>query len=353
MSETNEEAPSLSTRTKAVLGIGGGIALVAVVAFFLLGGAENVPGIKNLVEPATCPLTGEEPQDEAVLDRPAVAVKIENASVAYPLSGLEKADVVYEEAVEGGVTRFMAIYHCTDAAKAGPVRSARAIDPAIMIPTTRILAFSGANEPVMQALGDSEVVIVDEDSAETAMRRIERPGISLEHTLYANTGGSRKVGQKEFDEAPSGDGFEFGELEGKTKKATTVQIDFSAATSITYEFQGDRYLRSQGGEPFVAETGKQIAVDNVLVEEHEVNFSEIEDVAGNPSLEIADETGSGRAVLFRDGKAVVGTWTREELEGLVRFETKSGDTMLLTPGSTWIHLVPSQKGDVKGSFSYE
>ncbi len=343
----------MSSRTKAILGIGGGIAALAVVAFFLFGGAENVPGIRALVEPKTCPLTGEEPDDEAILDRPAVAVKIENASVAYPLSGLEKADVVYEEAVEGGVTRFMAIYHCTDAEKAGPVRSARAVDPAIMIPTTKILAFSGANEPVMQALGESDVVIVDEDSADSAMRRVERPGISLEHTLYANTAGSRKVGQKEFDEAPSGDGFEFGDTEGKTKKASTVQIDFSAATSITYEFQGGAYLRSQAGQPFVAETGKQISVDNVMIEEHEVNFSEIKDIAGNPSLEIADETGTGRAVLFRDGRAIVGTWTREELEGTVRFETKSGDTMLLTPGSTWIHLVPSQEGDVKGSFSYE
>ncbi|MGI8708323.1 MAG: DUF3048 domain-containing protein, partial [Actinomycetota bacterium] len=153
----------MSNRTKAILGIGGGIAVLAVVAFFLFGGAEKVPGIRGLVAPKTCPLNGEEPDDEAILDRPAVAVKIENASVAYPLSGLEKADVVYEEAVEGGVTRFMAIYHCADAAKAGPVRSARAVDPAIMIPTTKILAFSGANEPVMQALGDSEVVIVDED----------------------------------------------------------------------------------------------------------------------------------------------------------------------------------------------
>ena len=121
--KTNEEATSLSSRTKAILGIGGGIAVLAVVAFFLFGGAEKVPGIRNLVEPKTCPLTGEEPDDEAILDRPAVAVKIENASVAYPLSGLEKADVVYEEAVEGGVTRFMAIYHCTDAEKAGPGKS--------------------------------------------------------------------------------------------------------------------------------------------------------------------------------------------------------------------------------------
>ena len=343
----------MSSRAKAILGIGGGIAVLAVVVFVVLR-AEDVPVLGRFVQPKTCPLTGEEPKDEGILDRPAVAVKIENAAVAYPLSGLEKADIVYEEAVEGGVTRFMAIYHCADASKAGPVRSARAVDPAIMIPTTKILAFSGANEPVMEALGQNDVVVVDEDSADSAMRRIDRPGISLEHTLYANTAGTRKVGLKDFDEPPSGDGFEFGDLEGKTKKATTVQIVFSAATSITYEFQGGAYLRSQAGEPFVDESGDQIAVDNVLIEEHVVNFSDtIKDVAGNPSLEIADETGSGRAVLFRDGKAVVGTWNREELEGPVRFETKSGDTMLLTPGSTWIHLVPSQKGEIKGSFSYE
>jgi hypothetical protein len=343
----------LSTNAKRALAIGGGVLALAVGAFLLLGGRDDNPILEAITPgPETCPLTGEEPRDEAALDRPAVAVKIENAAVAYPLSGLEDADVVFEEVVEGGITRFMAVYHCTDSAKAGPVRSARSIDPAIMLPITRLLAFSGANAPVMDALKEHDVVVLDESSANGGLRRVEREGVSSEHTLYANSGRLRRIGEKDFDDAPDGI-FDFGDREGRSRKAQTITINFSGASTVGYEWSGGEWLRTQDGESFVAESGDQIAVDNVLVESHEVNLSDtIVDVAGNPSTEIADETGTGRAVLFRDGRAILGTWTRESVEDAVAFETRSGDEMVFAPGSVWIHLVPNGKGEVKGSFEY-
>jgi Protein of unknown function (DUF3048) N-terminal domain/Protein of unknown function (DUF3048) C-terminal domain len=339
---------------RQIIAIVGGIAALAVGAFIVLSGdADEVPGLGRVLAPPTCPLTGVEPRNDALLERPAVAVKIENASVAYPLSGLEDADVVYEELVEGGITRFMAIYHCSDSPKVGPVRSARLVDAAIMTPTTKILAFSGANAPVMKALGQADVVQVTETAAGGAMKRIPRPGLTSEHTLYADTDAVRKIGAKKFSDPPPGDQYEAGELQGPSKKATSVEINFSGATSVTYRFAKGRWLRSQNGSSFEDDSGKQITVENVLIEEHEVNLSEsIVDVAGNPSVEIEDETGSGRAVLFRNGRAITGRWTRESVEGGVSFKTKSGDQMVFAPGSIWIHLVPSGKGEVKGSFSF-
>jgi hypothetical protein len=335
--------------------IGGGVLVLALGAFFLLGSRDAaLPGIGRVLEPPKCPLTGEEPADEALLERPAVAVKVENAAVAYPLSGLEKADIVYEEAVEGGITRFMAIYHCRNASKAGPVRSARLIDPAIMTPTTRLLAFSGANQPVVDALRKADIVMIQESDAGAAMRRVPRAGITAEHTLYANSAKLRRLGADEFKEAPPGDSFGFGEIGEVGRRARSVTINFSGATEIVYTYDDGRWLRTQNGSPFETESGKQIAVDNVLLEEHRVVFSRsIVDAAGNPSIEIADPTGSGRAVLFRNGRAIRGRWIRESVEDAVRFETSSGDPMMLKPGTTWVELVPSGKGDVKGSFTYE
>jgi hypothetical protein len=335
--------------------IGGGVLALALAAFFLLGSRDSgLPGLGRVLRAETCPLTGEEPRNEELLDRPAVAVKIENAAVAYPLSGLERADIVYEEAVEGGITRFMAVYHCGNTPKAGPVRSARLIDAAIMTPTTRLLAFSGANKPVLDALRRADIVMLQESDAGAAMSRIPRPGITSEHTLYANSAKLRKLGAKRFGDPPPGDSYSFGPLEGRSKRARRVTINFSGSTEVTYEHRDGQWLRSQNGEPFVVESGKQIAVDNVLLEEHEVNFSKsIFDVAGNPSIEIADPTGSGRALLFRDGRVIRGRWVRESIEGAVRFETRAGEVMILKPGTTWVELVPSAKGDVKGSFSYE
>jgi Protein of unknown function (DUF3048) N-terminal domain/Protein of unknown function (DUF3048) C-terminal domain len=334
--------------------IAGGVFVVAVVVFFLLGGGEEVPGLGAVLEPKTCPLTGEEPRSDKALDRAAVAIKVENAAVAYPLSGLEDADIVFEEAVEGGITRFLAVYHCNDTSKAGPVRSARLVDPAIMTPLTRVLAFSGANNPVMQALKKADVVAIQESEAGSAMQRIARAGISSEHTLYADSAKVRKVAAKRFSDPPEEGSYSFGDVPQGAKRATSVSISFSGATTIDYEWRDGRWLRSQNGAPFEAESGGQIAVDNVLIEEHEVNFSDtIVDVAGNPSVEIADVTGSGRAALFRNGRVIKGRWVRESVDDPVRFETRSGDDMVLQFGTTWVHLVPNGKGDVKGSFSYE
>jgi hypothetical protein len=105
----------------------------------------------------------------------------------------------------------------------------------------------------------------------------------------------------------------------------------------------------------MTEAGDQITVANVLIEEHEVVLSEtIVDVAGNPSLEIADEVGTGRAFLFRDGRMIKGTWSRDDVGDPTTFTTKAGDEMVFAPGSIWIELLPSEKGDqVKGSFSFD
>ncbi len=345
----------MSSKTKRRIGLGGSLVVLAGAIFFLLGNRPgDIPVLGAVLdpEPATCPLSGLEPKRESVLDRPAVAVKIENSAVAYPLSGLERAEIVYEELVEGGVTRFMAMYHCTDATKAGPVRSARMVDPAIMTPLTRILGYSGENDHVQRALEDAGIVRLDEDNGGAGLVRIERPGISFEHTLYANTPLLRRLGRKAYSDAPPDDVFEFGELEGSTRKAGEVVINFSSAGTLRYVWSDDGWLRFEGEAPFADESGAQIKVTNVVVEEHDVDLSSITDVAGNPSIEIADVVGEGRAVLFRDGRALKGRWIREEVEDPTRFVTKSGETMIFAPGSIWIHLVPSGRGEVKGSFSF-
>ncbi len=340
------------------MGIGGGVLVLAIGAFFLLGG-RDAPIVGDVIEaidpePAKCPLSGVEPTKESLTTRPAVAVKIENSSVAYPLKGLEQAEIVYEELVEGGITRFLAMYHCTDAVLAGPIRSARVVDPAIMTPTTYILAFSGANDHVFSRLDEAGIVQIEENAATPsgAMQRVET-GDSFEHTLFANTAGIRKLGRKSYGNAPPGDVYVFGDLpDGKFKKANEVTVTFSGFSVVSYTFDTGKYYRYQGGEPFMSDTGDQIAVENVLLELHAVNLSGPADVAGTAGTEIADVTGSGKAVLFRDGRAIPGVWVREAIEDPVRFQTKDGETMVLKPGKTWIHLVPNENGEVKGSFEF-
>ena len=346
----------MTSNAKRAAIIGGGVLVLAGGIFFVLTNREvieDVPIVGDALAPdPECPLTSLDPDRESRVERPAVAIKIENNPVAYPLSGLEDAEIVYEEPVEGGLTRFMAIYHCTDSAHAGPVRSARIVDPPIMLPYTRILGAAGGNDIVIDALNDAEIVTIDETKAGDAMSRMDRPGVTADHTLYADTAAVRQLGRKQYDDTPPDDLFEFGDLQGTGRRARSVTLTFSAGAIVTYDYNGERWERSDGDAPLVNEAGEQIEVDNVIIEEHTVNHSDrLGDVLGTPSPEIEDVTGSGRAFLFRDGRVFAGRWTRESEDEPVRFETKDGEAFVLHPGTTWIELLPDKQGDLKGAFS--
>src|SRR3989337_1031617 len=197
----------MTSTAKKGIAIGAGVLLLAGGAFFLLKNKEDIPIVGEAFEQAKCPLNGEEPKNEELINRPAVAVKIENSPAAYPLSGLDEAEIVYEEQVEGGLTRFLAIYHCTDSNQAGPIRSSREIDPPVMSPYTRILAAAGGNPGVRAGLEEFDIILIDETGAGEAMERVSRPGISSEHTLYGDTSALRKAGQKKFKDAPAARAF--------------------------------------------------------------------------------------------------------------------------------------------------
>src|SRR5918995_7009975 len=165
-----------------------GIVLVAAFALAACAGdgeeTETPQAEATLEPPPVCPLTGEDPEPD--LPRPAVAVKIENSPQSRPQSGLGEADVVFEEIVEGGVTRFAAIYHCGSSKKVGPVRSARFDDPRIVGPFTSVLAYSGANGIVEKELQKNDMVLFTEqaDAAKVFFREPE--GSQDVHSLRMN-----------------------------------------------------------------------------------------------------------------------------------------------------------------------
>jgi hypothetical protein len=112
---------------------------------------------------ATCPLTGTPvPGGGAVPQRTALAVKIDNYPDARPQSGMDKADVVFEEPVEGGITRYAVVFQCQDAALVGPVRSARNIDIGILGQLgTPLFVHVGGIDPVLANIAASPLVNVD------------------------------------------------------------------------------------------------------------------------------------------------------------------------------------------------
>lgn len=302
-------------------------------------------------EPRACPLTGERfPPDINAL-RAAVAVKVENSREARPQSGLEDADLVYEQIVEGGITRFMAIYHCGNSKKAGPVRSARFDDAKLALPFTRILAYSGSNGIVEKELKRQGLVRLNELNAGDAFFRVP-PGTLETHNLFVNVAEVRARAPERARKPPPQGLFEFGSLEGKledsARRVRSVTVKFNPSNAITWRWKGGVWKRWEGGEPFLSKSGRQIAVPNVLLQQVEVNNSkQLVDVAGNPSPHIT-LVGRGKAWLLRDGRAIKGTWKTTKAGAAPTFTTKDGERFRFDRGPIWVELVPSPKGDLQG-----
>lgn len=289
--------------------------------------------------------------------RPAVAVKVENAPAARPQSGLEHADVVFEEIVEGGITRFMAIFHCGEAGEVGPVRSARLDDARIAKSFTRLLAYSGSNKPVMRELAASGMRRIDEGRGGPAFYRLP-PGSSDVYSLFAST----EILRRRFTSglpAPAGEVLRRADLFRRAKVARRVSLTFSAANPIEYRYADGLWARSEGGAPFVTASGGPIAVPNLLIQRVRVDRSEtVVDVAGNPSPEL-DLDGGGPALLFRSragpgtgGRVVKGSW-RFDKKGLLRYARRGGEPLPFAGGPVWVELLPfKREGDVRGTLAY-
>ncbi|HWH31802.1 MAG TPA: DUF3048 domain-containing protein, partial [Egibacteraceae bacterium] len=133
--------------------------------------SETEPTPSPTPEPELAPLTGEEVESTGILDRPVVAVKIDNASPARPQAGLGAADVVFEELVEGGYTRFLALYQSQAPETAGPVRSGRDVEADLLPPYQPLFVISGAAEPTYAVLRGAGLKIREEGQPEDAFQR--------------------------------------------------------------------------------------------------------------------------------------------------------------------------------------
>lgn len=292
---------------------------------------RQIPESSPREEQVVAPLTGMPVEDEAVLDRPVLAVKIDNNPKARPQKGLGQADVRVTEIVEGGLTRFIAIFHSTDPGSIGPIRSARPVDTLLLPAYSPVFAFSGAAEPTWETLRETNLVTVADDvprqrKAAGFTRDSDRPrphNLFVEAQNLWNLEQAAKLPAPEqawkFDpEAPEGG-----------RKAVAMSMAYSPSDEAAWQWdEGEkRWLRSIKGEPHVAADGDRLGADNVVV-------VRTEDPRGHSVV------GMGEAVVFRDGRSYEAEWRKPTADSHFRWVGPDGRPLSLHPGSTWIELVP-------------
>ncbi len=320
-----------------------------------------------------CPLNGKmltKQHRDAWESRRPLGVAIENHVDSRPQSGLSSADIVFEAVAEGGITRFLAVFYCEDAPRIGPVRSARIyfLDLLQGFGDHPLYAHvGGANTPgPADALGEIRDLGWDgyNDLNQFAVpfpiyyRDYELlPNVATEHTMYSSTQklwqyASTKRGLSNVDKEgmPWTQGFKawkFKKDEPASPTATTISFDFwtPGAYSVKWKYDAasNSYARVNGTSSHVDNNSKkQLTTKNVVV-------AFMKESPANDGYEgghlLYKTTGSGKAIMFMDGKAIEGQWERTKTTDSLNFVDSSGAQVSFNRGQIFVEVVP-QGNDV-------
>lgn len=314
-----------------------------------IGAATTTTTTTTTPPAALAPLTGLPALSPSMATRPAVIVKIDDDAAASPQSGVDQADVVYEEVVEGGITRYLAVFQSQDADVVGPVRSVRETDADIVRPIGGLFAYSGGIAPFVSLIDEAGVLdvgAVDDGSAyyRSSLRAAPDNLYTSTTVLRERTPPNAGPPPALFDYVAAHEPFS----EPGATKVSKVTVDMSptAVVAWSYDPSTGQWLRSMNGvAQDVAQgpsltTGPPIAFTSVIVQMVPYQNTGYVDPAGNPVPD-ANVVGSGPAVIFSGGKLVHATWSRQSPSSITTYQATNGSTIRLLRGQTWVMLAPS------------
>jgi hypothetical protein len=281
------------------------------------------------------PLTGQPISDAPA--HPVMVVKIDNTASAAPQVGLSGADLVVEELVEGGSTRYAAFYWETKPRQVGPVRSMRATDIGIAQPAEALLIAAGGAPKTRRRIKASGIALREEND----------PGFSRDggrEAPYNLMVDLEELADSLDDVDPPLPYLPFGpagEWPGG-KPATSIEAAFSGVHTTTWRFEeGTGWIRPDS----LAEQGDDFVPDSVLVMQVRQGDAGYLDPAGNPVPEFK-VVGEGDATLFHAGEAVEARWSKASTDAPIELTTSHGEDLSVPVGATWIELVPQKTGSV-------
>lgn len=316
----------------------GGLTLIIVAAPSTVGGSiATTSGVTvashSRREPVyVAPLTGLPDRLGVTKHRSALTIKIDNTPQAEPQYGIEKADVIYEEIAEGGITRLAAIFNSVLPTMVGPVRSVRKTDRDIVDPIGGVFACSGGAQYALQSIATAPVKLVDQANAGAAMFRDYHR--YAPHNLYANAvllmarGGTPRPPRPLFHYSNS-----VRRVQGRP--IASFVVGFAAGFAVSYQWNNTTksWARSIFGQPDVTAGGQRLSPTNVIV--MTVHYLGGVGVEGSE----AQMLGTGPVEVFSNGRMQRGRWTRVSRFGRTVYRSTTGKFIALRPGQTWVELL--------------
>lgn len=286
------------------------------------------------------PLTGL-PMDADERERRAVIVKIDNSPEARPQSGIDLADVVYEEKVEGAVVRFLAVFHSRDAELVGPIRSVRSTDASIVAPLGGVFVFSGGIPAfVSQVKAVSDTVTEDDDGGAFKLRTDrKRPyktyGATAELRAEGGSGDAPPELFPRLDEGAS--------LAAAGVPAAKAVVNFGSRTTAQWDWDAasEVWKRTTNGTPHTVEKGGQLAFTTVIVQPVPYRATKFRD-AGGGQVDEAVTVGEGTAIVLAEGRRIDARWSKSSEKALTRYtDATTGQELALPRGTVWVALPPT------------
>ena len=269
---------------------------------------------------------------------PVLAVKIDNIVYARPQTGMIGADIVYVLPVEGGLTRFLAVFSSHIPPVIGPVRSARADDLQLLGQFGRpAFAFSGAQGQLLPKVEHANIVDLYAGLVGGYYRNYNR---IAPYNLYATT--STLLAEAKGASTAHSIGFKFGPAPagGQVMGSDTVSYPSSKFT-FTWSAATNSWQVSMDGTPAVTSAGRRFSPATVIIQHTLVYKSGYLEYGFPPPY--ATTVGQGTAVVLRNGRAYNAHWSRPTLTGGTTYTTDSGQPMTFAPGQVWVLLMGNPK----------
>ena len=308
-----------------------------------IAATSSTTATTNPVAGPVMPLTGLPMADGVLALRPAIVVKVDNHPDARPQTGLNQADIVFEENVEA-LTRFALVFHSQGSDPVGPIRSGRTQDINLLSSLNGVLfVWSGGNKGVTAAVKSSNFVNMSPSVAGRGSGFFRSDDKKAPHNLYTNTSDIWTVGagrggtplpQFSYSTDPSSNS-------GVDVVGVKLRMDGSMKASWEWDADKRAFARRHDAKVHLDSNGEQVTTENLLVLTVEYKIS-----AANKKSPEAQTTGTGVAWVLQQGKITQGTWTRADKMDPWTLTDETGEPILLTPGRTFVELIRKGQGVV-------
>ena len=271
---------------------------------------------------------------------PVLVVKIDDSAQAHPQIGLEDADIVYIEQVEGGLTRLAAIFSSVIPQRIGPVRSARISDIDILSQFGRVaFAYSGAQKKLLPVIASANLQDLGAQRQSpviytTDPDRTQPYAMVLRADLLMQL-----IAEKSYQiDVAKNVGFKYGELQEGGVATIKADMHWPAATySATWSSDESRWLLTHNSSVNVADSGIVLGPTTLVIQMVSITDSEYKDKVGGVTP-FSQTVGTGKSYVLRDGQRFVTTWNRPFADSGTTFTFEDGAVMNFDPGQIWIAL---------------